>query len=115
VIACIIRSRRRAKGWKQRHLAQRLETDQSQVRMWEEGKVQPGAYYLGRLADVFGCSVDELMGRKGAVVPVRCEECELRKEADMFGTKKLECRRTETITQADAYCFWGVKEEKQNG
>ena len=30
---------------------------------WETAKNSPNAYYLCILADVFGCSVDELLGR----------------------------------------------------
>ena len=37
--------------------------DDHRVRTWECGEQLPNAVYLCRLADVLGCSVDELLGR----------------------------------------------------
>lgn len=34
------------------------------VSSWERGRTLPGAYSLCMLADIFGCTVDELLGRK---------------------------------------------------
>lgn len=36
---------------------------QTVVSSWENGRNCPTAVYLNNLADVFGCSVDSLMGR----------------------------------------------------
>lgn len=33
------------------------------VWQWEQGRHCPSALYLCRLADVFGCTVDDLLGR----------------------------------------------------
>jgi transcriptional regulator with XRE-family HTH domain len=58
-----IKIRRQALGWSQRQLARELGSDASNVRNYEEGIHAPGAYTLYDLANIFCCSVDDLMGR----------------------------------------------------
>lgn len=63
-IAEQIRARRKAMGLKQGELAERLNMDtQVTVSNWERGKFCPSLIYMCDLADVFECSVDELLGR----------------------------------------------------
>ena len=63
-----IRVRREAKGMTMYGLNKAVKggegRDCALVWMWENGKSTPSAYYLCALADAFGCSVDELLGRK---------------------------------------------------
>ena len=58
-----IEARRQALGWSQRQLARELGSDVSNVRNYEKGIHAPGAYALYDLANIFCCSVDDLMGR----------------------------------------------------
>lgn len=58
-----IREYRKQRKWTQEELARRLAVERSAVAKWESGKSQPQAARLVALAEVFGCSVDELLGR----------------------------------------------------
>ena len=60
-----IRERREALGLTKRGLAAKLGSANSSrcVGAWERGIGLPNAYNLCGLADVFGCTVDELLGR----------------------------------------------------
>lgn len=63
-IGANIRSRREAMRINQGTLAKYLKlSHQTVVSFWECGRVCPNARSLCDLADVFGCSVDELLGR----------------------------------------------------
>ena len=65
IIGKQIRKRRKVMGLSQGVPAKRLHlSHQTSVSFWETGKVCPNAVGLCDLADVFGCSVDELLGRK---------------------------------------------------
>ena len=55
------KSAREKSGMTQCDLAAVLGVDQSTVSLWEVGKTQPRAKLLPRLADVLGCTVDELL------------------------------------------------------
>ena len=50
-------------GFSQTEAARRLGIDQSTVSCWETGKKMPRASKLAKLADLYGCTVDELFGR----------------------------------------------------
>lgn len=102
----IIRRKREEKDWNQHRLGEKVGSQGKQVKLWEAGKVQPGAYYLGRLADVFGCSVDELMGRD-AVKPVRCRNCANYRTFILFGRAVSECKVWEEDPGPDGYCHKG--------
>ena len=58
-----IREYRKQRKWTQDELAKRLGVERSAVAKWESGKSQPQAARLVALAEVFGCSVDEILGR----------------------------------------------------
>ena len=58
-----IREYRKHRKWTQDELAKRLGVERSAVAKWESGKSQPQAARLVALAEVFGCSVDEILGR----------------------------------------------------
>lgn len=57
-----VAARERA-GMSQHEVARRLGINQSSVAYWETGKNTPRASMLVRLADLYCCSIDELMGR----------------------------------------------------
>ncbi|MBO6237008.1 MAG: helix-turn-helix transcriptional regulator [Schwartzia sp.] len=58
-----IREYRKQRKWTQEELANRLGVERSAVAKWESGKSQPQAARLVALAEVFGCTVDEILGR----------------------------------------------------
>ena len=58
-----VRDRRLRRDMSLTQLGMKIGTAPTVVWQWERGKHLPGALYLCRLADVFGCTVDELLGR----------------------------------------------------
>lgn len=67
-IGAIIAEKRKALNLSQATLGRKLDCTSQAVTQWESGKNTPSVPMLVALADVFGCSVDELLGRerKGA-------------------------------------------------
>ena len=59
-----IRRLRKSQRMTQQKLSLAIYANQDMICNWELGKHAPSAYYLIRLADVLGCSVDEILGRK---------------------------------------------------
>ena len=65
IIGNNIRLRRKLMGLSQEALADRVDVQsQNSGHLWESGKYCPSAFFLCQLADVFECSVDELLGRE---------------------------------------------------
>ena len=62
-IAAALAAARINAGLTQTEAARRLGVDQSTVSFWESGKKLPRASMLVKLADLYCCSIDELMGR----------------------------------------------------
>lgn len=60
-----IREHRTQRRWTQAELAKRLGVERSTVAKWESDLNQPQAAHLIALAEAFGCTVDELLGRGG--------------------------------------------------
>ena len=58
-----LRMLRESEKLKQSELAQRLGVTQRKVSYWETGKIEPSLEDLWKIADCFGISVDELIGR----------------------------------------------------
>ena len=58
-----VRILRESDKLKQSELAQKLGVTQRKVSYWETGKVEPNLEDLWKIADLFGISVDELIGR----------------------------------------------------
>lgn len=48
----------------QKELADKLDVDNSTVCKWESGENRPKADEILRLAELFGCSIDELFDRE---------------------------------------------------
>ena len=57
----MIRELRRRKDITQEELAKRIGVGHSAVAKWETGKCKPTADKLVKVADVLGCTVDELL------------------------------------------------------
>ena len=52
------------KGIKQKDLATMMSVKQGTVSGWETGYREPDLDSLKRMADIFDCSIDELLGQK---------------------------------------------------
>lgn len=61
-----IKQRRLALGLTAAKTAERLGVAKVMITHWERGHNNPNLYNAWDLADFFGCSIDELVGRKGA-------------------------------------------------
>lgn len=59
-----IQEYRKRQKWTQEELAKRIGVERSAVAKWESGKSLSQAARLVKLAEIFGCSVDELLGRE---------------------------------------------------
>lgn len=60
----IIKEKREQLGLSQKQLAERLGISRTQVCYWEQGHCMPNILNCWDLADFFGCSIDELVGRE---------------------------------------------------
>ncbi len=56
-----IKEKREEKGWTQEELAKRLNVSRTAVVKWETGAAMPTVKRLVNLADLFGCSIDDLL------------------------------------------------------
>ena len=56
--------KRKAAGFTQNDLAEALGVGQSTVAMWETGQAYPRAALLPKIAQVLGCTVDELLAEQ---------------------------------------------------
>lgn len=56
-----LKERRTAAGLTQADVAKALDVDQSAVSYWETGASKPCRKYRVKLAELYGCTVDELM------------------------------------------------------
>ena len=59
-----IKEFRQQAGMKQQELADVLSVKQTTVSGWEVGRREPDFDSLKRMADIFDCSIDELLGQK---------------------------------------------------
>lgn len=58
-----IRKVRELKGYSRDELADKLDTHKNNIDSWENGKHYPSLIMAMCMADVFGCTLDELTGR----------------------------------------------------
>ena len=58
-----LKKQREIAGLSQYRLAEKIGVSQATVGMWESGKREPNFTTICQLADFFGISVDELLGR----------------------------------------------------
>ena len=59
-----IKELRISKGLKQSDLANLLHVAQTTISNWENDRTEPDFESLKRMADIFNCSIDELLGQK---------------------------------------------------
>lgn len=58
-----LKSIRQYRGWTQRQVAKKMHISPSSIALYETGDRNPDPQMLKRLADLFDCSVDWLLGR----------------------------------------------------
>ena len=89
-----IRELRKKAGYSQQQIAMKLHVTQGAVSQWENGITLPASDQLSVLADVFGITVDELLGRdpgtkKEAATPDGLD-AEFRRKLARLSPKNLE-------------------------
>lgn len=57
-----LRNRRRAANMSQKELGDKLNVVQGTIASWEKGRNEPSIAMLIQLADIFDCTLDELVG-----------------------------------------------------
>ena len=57
-----LRNRRRAANMSQKDLGDKLNVVQGTIASWEKGRNEPSIAMLVQLADIFDCTLDELVG-----------------------------------------------------
>ena len=60
----ILREKRKAKGWKQYKLAEMLNVRVQTITNWERDLTVPNVYMAADIAQVLGCTIDELIRGK---------------------------------------------------
>lgn len=60
----MILKKRQAAGMTQEQLASQVPCSRTTIAQYELGLKTPSVSIIARLADVFGCTVDELIGRR---------------------------------------------------
>lgn len=63
-LARIMRVKRAERKWTQEDLADAMGVSKDSVKGWESGTTAPGFPQACRMADAFGCGVDEFACRK---------------------------------------------------
>ena len=72
----ITKFRKRA-GYSQKEVSDALHVSQSAVSSWEKGRYSPDQQNLSALADLFGVSVDALIGRVTKIEPIGRQNVEV--------------------------------------
>ncbi|MCL6584990.1 MAG: helix-turn-helix transcriptional regulator [Anoxybacillus sp.] len=55
---------RKQQNWTQEDVAQKLNMSRSQISKWETGETLPDLQSLEKLSDLYGVSIDSLVGRR---------------------------------------------------
>ncbi|MCZ0753959.1 helix-turn-helix domain-containing protein [Anoxybacillus sp. J5B_2022] len=55
---------RKQQNWTQEDVAQKLNMSRSQISKWETGETLPDLQSLEKLSDLYGVSIDSLIGRR---------------------------------------------------
>ncbi len=72
-----VKTVRKQKGWTQRELAERIESDASYINRIETGKLNPSIAALERIADALECSIDRLVKGKVKAAEIQIRDKDL--------------------------------------
>lgn len=77
---------RKHAGYTQKQVAEKLGISQNNYSYWEQGKVKVSSLYLEKLAKIFNCSVENLLGiNKDEKIKIeKCVDFEFEKEIEMI-------------------------------
>lgn len=111
---------RKAKHLTQQQLADRLNICRTTLTMWETGKAKPSVDRLVAMADILGCTTDELIGR---TAPQSCNSegptrVELRFDAETYS--RVICKAIHDSLEAFISSFSGselasLSQRKEDG
>ncbi len=59
----MLKEQREKLGWSQSMVAKKINTSHQNISRWESGKILPSIDFCVKLADLYGVSLDELVGR----------------------------------------------------
>lgn len=76
----LIKMYRKRAGYSQREVAEALHVTQGAVSSWEAGRWEPDKGNLAAMADMFGVSVDALIGRQTQIEPAPWKQIEVKPE-----------------------------------
>ena len=76
----LIKKFRKRAGYSQKDVAEELHVTPSAVSSWEAGRYSPDQQNLSSLADLFGVTVDALIGRVTKIEPNQWKEIEIKPE-----------------------------------
>ena len=63
IISVRIKELRTEARFTQRQLAEKAGCNQSMVARWESGECEPTASYILKISEIFGCTMDYLLGK----------------------------------------------------
>lgn len=86
----IIRVLRNEKGYSQKELAEMINVAQNTVSNWENGTREPDNATLIKLAKLFNCSTDYLLGRTDIKNPYEPEAMAVHHDEEEFTEEELE-------------------------
>ena len=88
-----LKALREAKGYTQEDIAGKLNIARQSVSKWEQGINEPDIETLKRLAEIFECSVDELLSEEEPKQPDHNEESEHHEEPQPIQQSKGKCQK----------------------
>ena len=90
---------RKAKGWTQAELGERLGVSNQAISKWEKGMTMPDIMLLPLLADIFGCHIDELFSRE-VKTEIHYDHCAEFPWADDETVRGVVCRGKKILQSA---------------
>lgn len=118
-----IRELRKRKGWTMKQLGQRLELAESTISGYENEIRKPDLELLIRLSELFGASVDYLIGRSDQAPPERIPGSEAHETPASYNVAILD-GRVEALTEEEArhvknsldmYRLWKARQGSEGG
>lgn len=90
----ILREKREKLGLSQKELETKLELNRANISKYEKGESKPTIDTLMKMADLFGCSVDELLGLNTVTISTPNDTIKI-------GSKEIELSELEALTIKD--------------
>ncbi len=97
-----IRRMREERGWTQTELGKKLGVSGTTITRYEKGLRHPDPEGLTKLADVFDCSIDHLLGRESP------KQANI--GADHFGERLMQLREDRNMTQKELAKVTGLSQ-----